>query len=363
MPRRPREAPDGKSSQFRVAGEIPVPALINWLTAGAVVLLFFFAWRSALHGELLAPSLLFGFAILLGANSALFWLIRNTAIQRWSFIVLVTMLFTYIAVQALEDGSAIIWLFAYPPVIFYISEARIGVIACAGGWIGLILLFSPLGDAFLATPYSSNFRLTMIAAFGFEIVTCYILDQSRRRSKLGLIRLAADFEYAAKHDALTGLANRRAALEQLDTEHQRYLRNGRPFSVLLMDIDLFKAINDNYGHHAGDELINLVAQTLREQCRKMDTLARWGGEEYLALLPETECNEAMQMANRIREAVATSSVVVNQQTIRATISIGVAEIQSVESIDRLLQRADEALYRAKTLGRNRVCGGEEQHLC
>jgi diguanylate cyclase (GGDEF)-like protein len=130
--------------------------------------------------------------------------------------------------------------------------------------------------------------------------------------------------------------------------------------VLLIDIDLFKAINDSYGHHAGDALINLVARTLQEQCRKVDTLARWGGEEYLVLLPETACDEATQMANRIRETIAGRSVPVDQQSVRATISIGVSEIQGKESIDRLLQRADEALYRAKTLGRNRVCSSDEE---
>lgn len=341
-----RKPPDTQLSQFRVKGEIPVPVLINWLTIATIPLLLFFAWRSSMQGDLFTPSLLLGFAALLGANTALFMSIKHNATQRWGFILLITMLLIYIAVQALEDGSAVIWLFAYPPVIFYISETRIGVAACAGGFIGLALLFSPLGDAIFAPPYSSNFRLSMLSALGFEMVICYILDQSRRRSKLELLKLASEFEYAAKHDALTGLANRREALEQLDTEYQRYLRNSRPFSVLLMDIDLFKAVNDNYGHHVGDELINLVAQTLREQCRKMDTLARWGGEEYLALLPETDSSEACGMANRIREAIANNSVTVNQQAVRATISIGVAEIQETESIDRLLQRATPALNTA-----------------
>lgn len=360
MPHTTRQPPDKQLSQFRVSGEIPVPVLINWLTAAAVPILLFFAWRSALHGHIQASSLLSGFALLLGTNTVLFWLLKRRTLQRRYFIIVVTLLFTYIAVQALEDGSAIIWLFAYPPVIFYISEARVGIFACAGGLIALALLFSPLGDAILTLPYSPDFRLTMMAALGFEMVTCYILDQSRRRSKLGLLKLAAEFEYAAKHDALTGLANRREALEQLDTEYQRYLRNNRPFSVLLMDIDLFKAINDTYGHHTGDALINLVAHTLREQCRKVDTLARWGGEEYLALLPETGSDEAVQMANRIREAIASSSVPVDEQPVCATISIGVSEIQGKESIDRLLQRADEALYLAKTRGRNRVCSSDEQ---
>jgi len=130
--------------------------------------------------------------------------------------------------------------------------------------------------------------------------------------------------------------------------------------VLLMDIDLFKSVNDNYGHHVGDELIMLVAKTLREQCRKVDTLARWGGEEYLVLLPETTTEEAMSSANRIREAFAAKSVNTEQGQVQATISVGVASIRGSESIDRLLQRADEALYRAKSEGRNRVCGYENE---
>jgi len=356
MPQSARKTPDTELSQFRVKGEIPVPVLINWLTAVAVPLLFFFAWRSSLQNDPVTLPLLIGFAVLLTVNSVTYLLFGNKTLQRRGFITLITVLFTYLALYAVEDGSAIIWLFAYPPIIFYISESRVGVLACSAGFAAVILLFSPLGDLLFEPPHSISFRITMVAVLGFEMVTCYILDQSRRRSKLGLLKLAAEFEYAAKHDALTGLANRREALEQLDVEYQRYLRNARSFSVMLMDIDLFKSVNDTHGHHVGDELIILVAKTLREQCRKVDILARWGGEEYLVLLPETTTDEALASANRIREAFAVKSVATEQGPVQATISMGVASIRGSESIDRLLQRSDEALYRAKSEGRNRVCG-------
>lgn len=354
-----QKTPDTELSQFRVKGEIPVPILITWLTAVAVPLLFFFAWRSSLRDDPVTPPLLVGFAILLAANAIVYGLTGHRTLQRRGFITIITLLFTYLAVHAVEGGSAIIWLFAYPPIIFYISESRVGVLACGGGFAGVILLFSPLGDLLFAPPYSTSFRLTMIAVLGFEMVTCYILDQSRRRSKLGLLKLATEFEYAAKHDALTGLANRREALAQLDAEYQRYLRHGRSFSVLLLDIDLFKGVNDNYGHHIGDELIIQVAKTLREECRKVDTLARWGGEEYLVLLPETGTADAIRSAERIRQAFTAKSIKADKALIHATISVGVASIRGPESIDRLLQRCDEALYRAKSLGRNRVCGDNE----
>lgn len=350
------KTPDTELSQFRVQGEIPVPLLINWLTAAAVPILLFFAGRAASTAEnpLTAP-LLVTFAALLGLNSLVYLGIRHQTLHRRGFISLITALFTFLVIQAVEDGSAIIWLFAYPPVIFYISQARVGIIACAGGLAALTLLFSPVGDLIFEPPYSASFRISMVIVLGFEMVTCYILDQSRRRSKLRLLKLASEFEFAAKHDALTGLANRREALEQLDAEYQRFLRTGRPFSVMLMDIDLFKAINDHYGHHAGDELIRMVARILRDQCRKVDTAARWGGEEYLVLLPETGAEEALKTARRIRAAVEAGSVDVDRRQLRATISIGAATIAGAESIDRLLQRADEALYAAKSSGRNQAC--------
>lgn len=351
------EAPiNTEQSQLRVSGEIPVPVLINWLSIAAAPLLAFFAFLSSARGDLLSSAFLILFAALMIINLLIYIALRNQTLQRRAFIVLSTLMFTYVSVSAVENGSAILWLFAYPPIVFYISDARVGVGTCIMGFMGIALLFfSPLSDQLLDLPYSTSFRITMLVALGFEMITCYILDRSRRRSKLSLLALAQEFEYAAKHDTLTGLANRREALAQLEAEYERYLRTSRPFSVLLVDIDLFKNVNDTYGHHVGDELIVLVAITLQEEARKMDTSARWGGEEYLILLPETDTGGAVQIANRIREAIAEKTVMVGQTAAGCTASIGVATITEGESIDKLLQRSDEALYRAKALGRDRVC--------
>lgn len=357
------EDPANRQSQLRVTGEIPVPVLINWITVAIVPLLAFYAWRSFDRGDQLISVLLVLFAGLMASNVLAYVICRHKTFHRRAFMIVTTILFTYLAIQAVEDGSAIIWLFAYPPIVFYISEARVGIATCVMGLVGITLLFSPIADLIqLDVPHSTNFRVTMVLALAFEMTTCYILDRSRRRSKLGLLALASEFEYAAKHDALTGLANRREALAQLEAEYERYQRNGRPFAVLLADIDLFKNINDTYGHHVGDDLIVQVGKTFLDQCRKVDTIARWGGEEYLVLLPETAEDGAVQIANRIREAIAENAVMVAQKPVACTASIGVASINSGESIDKLLQRSDEALYRAKTLGRNRVCARQEETL-
>ncbi len=349
---------DEDLAQFRVSGEIPVPVLIGWLTIAAIPTLAFFAYRSYLREETHIVPVLIVFLALLALNGLVYLVSRSEVLQRRGFIVIITGLFAFFAVMALEDGSAIIWMFAYPPVIFYISTPRTGIIACAGGLLAAVVLFSPIGDAIFNTPYSTSFRLTMIAVLVFEMGSCYALDQSRRRAKARLLKLAADFEYAATHDALTNLANRREGMDRLEIEYERYLRNARPFSVVLLDIDLFKSVNDEMGHQAGDEVIINVARILKEECRKVDSIARWGGEEYLALLPETDAGEALHTGERFREAIHRNPVSWEGREIPLTVSAGVATIHGSESIDRLLQRADEALYRAKRQGRNQVCSYE-----
>lgn len=350
-----------KTPEFHVEGEIPVPTLIIWLTISGVCALSFFGYRGYLQGHMQSLYVLTGFATLLTVNALIYSLAGRERMLRGGFIVVITLLFSYLAVFAIEDGAAILWLFAYPPVVFYISDERTGLLTCLGGWLALALLFSPLGNWVAETPYSANFSVLMLSALGFEMVSCYAMDQSRRRSKQSLIQLATQFEFAAKHDALTGLFNRREGHSRIEGEYERYLRNNRTFSVLLMDIDLFKKVNDNHGHQAGDAMIKLVADTLRNECRKVDIPARWGGEEFLVILPETDTLEATQIANRIRQSVASQSIEFDGRTITATISIGVATIQGSESSDRVLQRADEALYRAKTLGRNKVCDYSSKH--
>jgi diguanylate cyclase (GGDEF)-like protein len=349
---------DEDLAQFRVSGEIPVPVLIGWLTIAAIPTLAFFAYRSYLRDEAQIVPVMIVFIVLLALNGLIYLASRSEVLHRRGFIAIITGLFVFFAVMALEDGSAIIWMFAYPPVIFYISTPRTGIIACVGGLVAVMLLFSSLGDAIFNTPYSTSFRLTMVAVLVFEMSSCYALDQSRRRAKARLLKLAAEFEYAATHDALTNLANRREGMDRLEIEYERYLRNARPFSVVLLDIDLFKSVNDELGHQAGDEVIVNVARILKEECRKVDTIARWGGEEYLALLPETDDSEALHTGERIREAIYRNPVSWEGREIPLTVSAGVATIHGSESIDRLLQRADEALYRAKRQGRNQVCSYE-----
>jgi diguanylate cyclase (GGDEF)-like protein len=157
-------------------------------------------------------------------------------------------------------------------------------------------------------------------------------------------------------DGMTGLFNRRHFLSLAEIEWNRHQRYRHPMSLLLFDIDRFKSINDNFGHYAGDQVITQIAELCQEQKRKSDIIARFGGEEFLILLPETKLAAAERVAERLRRKVETSAFSVASNAIDATISVGVAEANpSMNTIFDLIKLADRALYMAKDSGRNRVC--------
>ncbi|MBC7950599.1 MAG: GGDEF domain-containing protein [Rhodospirillaceae bacterium] len=159
----------------------------------------------------------------------------------------------------------------------------------------------------------------------------------------------------ATTDSLTGMANRRHFLEHCEREMQRALRYSRPMPVLIFDVDLFKTINDRFGHAMGDEALKIIADVAAASLRETDLMGRLGGEEFGVLLPETDTTGAADLAERLRAAIAAAPMTVNNQTVPLSISVGVAMLHPDDtSVDALFNRADQALYRAKHAGRNRV---------
>ena len=153
-------------------------------------------------------------------------------------------------------------------------------------------------------------------------------------------------------DALTGLANRRQCLAQVESELARHRRNGRPAVLVMLDIDHFKSINDRYGHPIGDEVLCRVARVLLESSRKSDSVARYGGDEFVMMLPETTLRGAEEASRRIRaklEGVAFERA----PHLHCTVSLGAAEASAQMDVDAWVRQADDALYRAKLAGRNR----------
>ena len=163
-------------------------------------------------------------------------------------------------------------------------------------------------------------------------------------------------EARATHDRLTGIANRETLLAVLTSEVERAARHYKPLSVAFIDIDRFKPINDNYGHNSGDAVLRQVAGLVADSVRASDTFGRYGGEEFMLILPETLPEEAVGLAEELRALVMQEPLrIANGETIKATISIGIAGGRGSElQLDMLVDRADAAMYAAKSLGRNRT---------
>jgi len=160
----------------------------------------------------------------------------------------------------------------------------------------------------------------------------------------------------AKTDSLTGLFNRRTLFEKGNELTAQAMENGGQISALLFDIDHFKQINDEYGHDAGDKIIIAIAQLGIETMRSRDVLARLGGEEFAAVLPDSSLEEAKAIAERLREKVESFQLEYDGSVLKVTVSVGVANISQVsDGFDSMLNASDEAMYEAKALGRNKVC--------
>ena len=174
------------------------------------------------------------------------------------------------------------------------------------------------------------------------------LEKTRTRS--------LEFEHAASVDVLTGMHNRRWLDDTFARMLRRSYNDARPACLLMIDIDRFKDFNDTWGHLAGDAVLRHVSRQMGAHLRPTDLMARYGGEEFSALLPDTSLEEALSIAERLRNGIEWASLALGDsgETVRVTVSVGLAQAHPEEALETLIGRADAALYRAKENGRNRI---------
>lgn len=161
-------------------------------------------------------------------------------------------------------------------------------------------------------------------------------------------------EIIATTDPLTKLFNRREITKKLEEEQIRYERNNKPFSIIIADIDLFKKVNDTYGHNCGDFILKSVADILKNTSRKQDSVSRWGGEEFLLLLPETDTDGATSLAEKLRLKIESSIFDYDEFQVKVTLTFGVNVYDKIQNLDSLISKADSALYEGKQKNRNCV---------
>jgi len=235
------------------------------------------------------------------------------------------------------------------------GNIRSGWMALTGAVFVFIAGYAAFGFMHIATEAKTA---DVVVAFVLFLGACFVLSIAllSRQTAADVLRIAT-LERDVFTDALTGLFNRRYLSVRLQDETARACRYGLDLSVLIIDIDHFKRINDTYGHQAGDEVLRGVCILVSQSCRPSDTVIRYGGEEILVVGPNTDIEAACYLAERIRATIEALETRIGDQTlIRVTASIGVSsKLNSEDSSGPFIERADSALYQAKQQGRNRVC--------
>lgn len=205
-------------------------------------------------------------------------------------------------------------------------------------------------DDYLPKPYN---ELELNARIYASLRTKALQDELRIKNEQ-LEELLHKVNHMAITDALTGLYNRRKFHDTLTSEFARAKRYDTPFSLIMIDIDHFKEVNDNYGHNAGDAVLKGVSSLILKNTREIDTASRFGGEEFMVILPNTDFNNAKVFAERMLMAIGCYSFPDINETITVSIGIGGMPDSNIENEDQVIRCADIALYRAKQSGRNRV---------
>lgn len=201
-------------------------------------------------------------------------------------------------------------------------------------------------DHYQQTDQAQQFLAEQLQALGAKIKTMEV-EAEKNRTTLEAHR------QKALHDPLTELPNREAYNERASAEVQRWQRYGRPLTIVVFDIDHFKRINDSYGHQAGDRVIKVIGRSIAKRLREVDFFCRYGGEEFVALMPETDSATALAVLEKVRDAIANAAFNYKDQPMAITLSVGLTEFKTNDSLESAFERADQALYIAKSNGRNR----------
>jgi len=179
------------------------------------------------------------------------------------------------------------------------------------------------------------------------------LSSENEQLKTELVNMVRSLDLASRVDGMTGLANRRDIMEKIDREATRSQRHRHPFTIMLINVDDFKKVNDTHGYNSGDDVLVELARVLRSCVRNEDICARWGGDEFLFLLPETNVESSLPVANKVLEAINMTEFKANKPGIHVTVSIGVCEHEPAQSVHETISRVHQALLNAKRGGKNR----------
>jgi diguanylate cyclase (GGDEF)-like protein len=262
-------------------------------------------------------------------------------------------LMLYLVATGGVDNTGALWIYAIPVISLFLYGLRKGlVVLLFFSAIVVLILFLPADILDFSVQYSFDFKIRLILVFLLVVALTLAYAYSTQKLFSQMHLMNERLTMMAEEDQLTRLQNRRGIQYQLKRLYEDAQRTGKNFSIILCDIDFFKDINDRYGHQIGDQVLIEIAQIIKETIRKSDMAARWGGEEFLIVLPGARQREAYQVAEKIRQNVLKFPFYYQGQELRISLSSGVSQMKDAASIDDLIRQADDYMYQAKSKGRN-----------
>lgn len=287
-----------------------------------------------------------------------FQLTKNWLVFQAMICLGFSFLYLFLLASGGQENTGLLWCYAYPLIVFSLFGSRLGALL-----VGVVLILSCVilyvpDLSFVSHGYTDDIKYRFTGSILFVTAMGYMMENSRMQAQRKSDEANAVLKSMAHRDELTGLFNRRGIKECHGADVHLDCSSQPEMTVAVCDLDHFKKINDQYGHDVGDEVLKLVANKLKTCLRESDLIGRWGGEEFLILLPKTTLKEGYVLIDRVRQVIAECEYKVGDELITLSISSGLSSTRYYDSWDSLIKAADKHLYRAKNQGRNCTCTTE-----
>ncbi|PIP78243.1 MAG: hypothetical protein COW84_12180 [Gammaproteobacteria bacterium CG22_combo_CG10-13_8_21_14_all_40_8] len=279
---------------------------------------------------------------------------QNLEIPRILTFVFALALYFYLLLDGAYQNTGYIWCFVFSPVPYFLLGHLKGFVAnvCIVAVTAAILFYPDF--PWLIADYPSAVKIRFVSAYFVVSLMFFVQDYSRYISDERAIKLTRTLQHMSMTDELTQIANRRALSKSLQYFFNKLKRYQQPFGIVMLDIDHFKKINDQYGHGIGDQVLIELSQLLTSIIRDSDEVGRWGGEEFVILLSHLSQEHLIVVAEKIRHVTEKMKILLGRESISITISQGVFFVDKMESANNIFKKIDNALYQAKNEGRNRT---------
>ncbi|WP_426360202.1 GGDEF domain-containing protein [Pseudocolwellia sp. HL-MZ19] len=288
--------------------------------------------------------------------------INNYTLSSSIILYQVYFLMFYLLCTGGANQTGPLWIFLTAPVTFFICGLKTGIFNLS--------VFIMVASSILLMPFESlaiayyplDFKLRLLSSFITVSALSALYEYARESSYRAMHDMSDKFEKLSKIDPLTQLSNRRDATHVIEYEQRRLIRNQTELSIIICDVDNFKRINDEYGHNIGDVVLVELAKIFKSCVRTQDTIARWGGEEFLFILPYTTSIQAGITAKKIHKAIKDKYPLSNEHTFDVTVSMGISTMVDDKNIQTAISEADKNLYKAKNSGKNKTFTNDAEIL-